>query len=64
VLYVFSTIENHRLLFKRYFEPRWGNRRLRTMEVEEWLHFIPLAPSSKAKLKCILSTLSVRFKGH
>jgi integrase len=56
----FSTIENHRLLFKRYIEPRWGNRRLggvRTMEVEEWLHSLPLAPSSKAKVKCILSTL-------
>ena len=56
----FSTIENHRLLFKRYIEPRWGNRRLgsvRTMEVEEWLHTLPLAPSSKAKLKCVLSTL-------
>ena len=54
----FSTIENHRLLFKRYIEPRWGNRRLgvvRTMEVEEWLHSLPLAPSSKAKLKWVLS---------
>ena len=56
----FSTIENHRLVFKRYIEPRWGSRRLgavRTMEVEEWLHSLPLAPSSKAKLKCVLSTL-------
>jgi integrase len=56
----FSTIENYRLLFKRYIEPRWGNRRLcavRTMEVEQWLHSLPLAPSSKAKLKCVLSTL-------
>ena len=56
----FSTIENHRLLFKRYIEPRWGNCRLgavRTIEVEEWLHSLPLAPSSKAKLKCVLSTL-------
>jgi Phage integrase family len=24
----FSTIENHRLLFMRYIEPRWGSRRL------------------------------------
>jgi integrase len=48
------------MLFKRYIEPRWGNHRLgavRTMEVEEWLHSLPLAPSSKAKLKCVLSTL-------
>src|SRR6202162_3862006 len=49
----FSTIDNHRHLFKRYIEPRWGNLRLgavRTMEVEEWLHSLSLAPSSKAKL--------------
>ena len=56
----FSTIDNHRHLFKRYIEPRWGSHRLgavRTMEVEEWLHSLPLAPSSRAKLKCVLSTL-------
>jgi integrase len=56
----FSTIYNHRHLFKRYIEPCWGSHRLgavRTIEVEEWLHSLPLAPSSRAKLKCILSTL-------
>ena len=64
----FSTIENHRVLFKRYIEPRWGDYQLsavRTMEVEEWLHSLALAPSSKAKLKCTLSTLNnhaIRYK--
>src|SRR5208337_691537 len=56
----FSTIDNHRHLFKRYIEPRWGTHRLgavRTMQVEEWLHSLPLAPSSRAKLKCVLSVL-------
>jgi site-specific recombinase XerD len=56
----FSTIDNHRHLSKRYIEPRWGSHGLgavRTMEVEEWLHSLPLAPSSRAKLKCVLSTL-------
>lgn len=56
----FSTIENHRLLFKRYVDDQWGHYRLgavRTVEVEEWLHSLPLAPSSKAKLKCVLSTM-------
>ena len=56
----FSTTENHRLLFKRYIEPRWGHFRLsaiRTVEIEEWLHSLPLAPASKAKLKCVLSVL-------
>jgi len=27
------------------------------MQVEEWLHSLPLAPASKAKLKCVLSVL-------
>lgn len=56
----FSTTENHRLLFKRYIEPRWGHFRLsaiRTVEIEEWLHSLPLAPASRAKLKCVLSVL-------
>ena len=30
---------------------------VRTMQVEEWVHSLSLAPSSKAKLKSILSTL-------
>jgi site-specific recombinase XerD len=30
---------------------------IRTVEVEEWLHSLPLAPASKAKLKCVLSVL-------
>ena len=56
----FSTIDNHLNLFKRYIEPRWGSFRLgsiRTVEVEEWLHSLPLAPASKAKLKSVLSVL-------
>src|SRR5579863_948856 len=56
----FSTTENQRLLFKRYIEPRWGHfplNAIRTVEVEEWLHSLPLAPASKAKLKCLLSVL-------
>lgn len=56
----FSTIENHRFLYKRYVEPRWGQLRLyaiRTVEVEEWIHSLTLAPASKAKVKCILSAL-------
>jgi integrase len=56
----FSTIDNHRLLFKRHIEPRWSALRLsavRTVEIEEWLHSLPLAPASKAKLKGVLSVL-------
>src|ERR1700749_2360971 len=56
----FSTIDNHRFLFKRYIEPRWGSGRLvavRTREGEECLHSFPLAPASKAKLKCVMAVL-------
>jgi integrase len=56
----FSTIESHRILFKRHIEPRWGHFQLcavRTIQVEEWLQSLALAPSSKAKLKGILSSL-------
>ena len=56
----FSTIESHRVLFRRHIEPRRGHFQLgavRTMQVEEWVHALSLAPSSKAKLKSILSTL-------
>src|ERR1700728_3320187 len=52
----FSKIANNRLLFKRCIEPRWGRHRLgagRTREVEEWRRALPLAPASKAKLKCV-----------
>jgi integrase len=56
----FSTIENHRLLYRRYIEPRWDQLRLyavRTVEVEAWLHSLVLAPASKAKIKCVLSLM-------
>ena len=55
-----GNVGNHRNLFRRYIEPRWGRLRLgsiRTVEVEEWLHSLPMAPASKAKLKCVLSVL-------
>lgn len=48
----FSTIENDRLLYKSYIEPRWRQLRLyavRTVEVEGWLHSLALAPASKQK---------------
>src|ERR1700733_14816641 len=53
----FSTIDNHRNLFKRYIEPRWGHLRLgsiRTVEVEEWLNSLPLAPASQKTLQCVM----------
>ena len=56
----FATIENHLVQTRLYIEPRWGQYRLdavRTMQVEEWLHSLPLAPASKTKLKSAFSVL-------
>ena len=56
----FATIENHLVQCRLYIEPRWGQYRLdavRTMQVEEWLHSLPLAPASKTKLKSAFSVL-------
>lgn len=56
----FSSIENHKTLTKLYIEPRWGDYKLtsvRTMEVEEWLDSLDLAPGSKTKIKSCFSVL-------
>ena len=64
----FATIENHLVQTRLYIEPRWGQYRLdavRTMQVEEWLHSLPLAPASKTKLKSAFSVLyshAVRYE--
>jgi integrase len=64
----FATIENHLVQCRLYIEPRWGQYRLdavRTMQVEEWLHSLPLAPASKTKLKSAFSVLyshAVRYE--
>ncbi len=66
----FATIENHLVLSRRYIEPRWGQYRLdavRTMQVEEWLHSLPLAPGSKAKIKSAFSVLyshAIRYEWY
>jgi site-specific recombinase XerD len=56
----YATIENHLVQCRLYIEPRWGQYRLdaiHTMQVEEWLHSLPLAPASKTKLKSAFSVL-------
>ncbi len=56
----FSSISTHLGMTRRYIEPRWGNHHLsdvRTMQVEEWLHSLPLAPASKTKIKSAFSVL-------
>ena len=56
----YATIENHLVQCRLYIKPRWGQYRLdavHTMQVEEWLHSLPLAPASKTKLKSAFSVL-------
>ena len=56
----FSSIATHLDMTRRYIEPKWGHLHLsdvRTMQVEEWLHSLPLAPASKTKIKSAFSVL-------
>jgi integrase len=56
----FASIENHLTLSKCYITPRWGTYKLgavRTVQVEEWLDSLPLAPASKTKIKSVFSVL-------
>ena len=56
----FASIATHLVMTRRYIEPKWGQHRLsdvRTMQVEEWLHSLSLAPGSKTKIKSAFSVL-------
>jgi integrase len=56
----FASIENHLTLAKCHIAPRWGSYKLsavRTVQVEEWLDSLPLAPASKTKIKSAFSVL-------
>jgi len=56
----YSTKRAYRAYLKKWIVPHWGNLRLsevRTMEVESWLRRLPLAKSSCAKIRNILSVL-------
>jgi hypothetical protein len=56
----YSTKRAYKTYIKRWIVPHWGSIRLsevRTMEVESWLRRLPLAKSSCAKLRNILSVL-------
>src|SRR5437667_5493995 len=56
----YSTKRAYKAYLKRWIVPHWGNARLsevRTMEVESWLRRLPLAKSSCAKIRNILSVL-------
>ena len=56
----YSTKRAYKAYIRRWIVPHWGGVRLsevRTMEVESWLRRLPLAKSSCAKIRNILSVL-------
>jgi len=56
----YSTKKTYKAYLKRWVIPHWGVRRLsevRTTEVESWLRSLPVAKSSCAKIRGVLSVL-------
>ena len=56
----YSTKTTYRAYLKRWIIPQWGAldlSRVRTIEVESWLRRLPLAKSSCAKIRGLLSVL-------
>ncbi len=56
----FATTEGHRSYIKLHIAPRWGEYRLtsiRTVQVEEWLDSLPLAPATRSKIRNIMSAV-------
>jgi len=56
----YSTRRNYKFYLERWIIPRWGNYALgqvRTIEVESWLRSLPLARSSCAKIRNLMSVL-------
>ena len=56
----YSTRRNYKFYLERWIIPKWGNYSLdqvRTIEVESWLRGLPLARSSCAKIRNVMSVL-------
>jgi len=56
----YSTRRNYKFYLERWIIPRWGDCALghvRTIEVESWLRSLPLARSSCAKIRNLMSVL-------
>jgi integrase len=56
----YSTRRNYEFNLRKWIIPRWGNYELgevRTIEVESWLRSLPLARSSCAKIRNLMSVL-------
>jgi integrase len=55
-----KTKKNYEGNLKNHILPRWGSyqlRDIRSVDVEEWLDRVSLAPSSRAKLRNVMSTV-------
>ena len=56
----FATIKTYRGYIRKWIKPRWGSRYLdeiKAVDVEAWLRRLPMARSSRAKIRSILSIL-------
>jgi integrase len=64
----YSTRTAYDVYLRNWIEPVWGSRSLsdvRTVAVEDWLHTLPLANGSRAKIRNLMSTLfnhAVRYE--
>ena len=56
----FATIHGISQYLKNHIVPKWGDKALsdvRTMQVEEWLHSLALAPGTRSKIRNVMSAL-------
>jgi integrase len=56
----FATVKTYRGYIRKWIKPRWGSRYLdevKAVDVEAWLRRLPIARSSRAKMRSILSIL-------
>jgi integrase len=56
----FATVKTYRGYIRKWIKPRWGPRYLdeiKAVDVEAWLRRLPMARSSRAKIRNILSIL-------
>ena len=56
----FATVKTYRGYIRKWIKPRWGSHyldQIKAVDVEAWLRRLPIARSSRAKIRSILSIL-------
>jgi len=56
----FATVKTYRGYIRKWIKPRWGSFYLdevKAVDVEAWLRWLPMARSSRAKIRNVLSIL-------